>query len=88
VALFHILDPEEIEPKFRDASLLIDMETQSTLEVTQDYAKLEYVQKINAHIADLRSKAQAANMDYCLMATNRPLDAGLREYLAMRKGRL
>jgi len=88
VALFHILDPEEIEPKFGDASLLIDMETQTTLEVTADYAKLEYVQKINSHIADLRAKAQGANMDYCVMATNKPLDAGLREYLAMRKGRL
>ena len=88
VALFHILDPEEIVPKMGDASLLIDMETQTTLEVTADYAKLEYVQKINAHIAELRSKAQGANMDYCLMSTDRPLDAGLREYLAARKGRL
>ena len=88
VALFHILDPEEIAPKLGDASLLIDMETQDTLEVTPEYAREEYVTKINSHIATLKGKAQGANMDYCLMPTNKPLDAGLREYLAMRKGRI
>ena len=88
VALFHVLDPEEIAPKLGDAALLLDMETQETLEVTPEYARQEYVEKINSHIALLKSKAQAANMDYCLMATDRPLDAGLREYLGARKGRL
>ena len=88
VALFHVLDPEEIAPKFGDASLLIDMETQETLEVTPEYAREEYLTKINSHIALLKSKAQGSNMDYCLMSTSKPLDAGLREYLAMRKGRL
>jgi uncharacterized protein (DUF58 family) len=88
VALFHILDPEEIEPKLGEAVLLLDMETQETLEVTAEYSRLEYVQKINSHIAELRAKAQGANMDYCLMPTDRPLDAGLREYLAARKGRI
>ena len=87
IALFHILDPEEIAPKISDASLLVDMETQQELEVTAEYARDEYVTKINAHIALLKSKAQGANMDYCLMPTNKPLDAGLREYLNMRKGR-
>jgi uncharacterized protein (DUF58 family) len=88
VALFHVLDPEEIAPKLGDSVLLLDMETQETLEVTPEYARQEYIEKINAHIADLKSKAQGAGMDYCLMATDRPLDAGLREYLAARKGRL
>jgi uncharacterized protein (DUF58 family) len=88
VALFHVLDPEEITPKLGDAVLLLDMETQETLEVTPEYARLEYVEKINSHISELKAKAQGANMDYCLMPTDRPLDAGLREYLAARKGRL
>ena len=88
LALFHVLDPEEIVPKLGDASLLIDMETQETLEVTPEYARDEYITKINSHIATLKAKAQGANMDYCLMSTNKPLDAGLREYLAARKGRI
>jgi uncharacterized protein (DUF58 family) len=88
VALFHILDPEEIAPKLNDSALLIDMETNATLEVTPEYARDEYVHKMDAHIETLKSKAQGANMDYCLLPTNRPLDAGLREYLAARKGRI
>lgn len=88
VTLFHILDPEEIKPKFADSVMLRDMETDAMLEVTPEYARDEYTQKINAHIADIKSRAQGANMDYCLLPTDRPLDAGLREYLAARSGRL
>ena len=87
VVLFHILDPQEIQPKLRDPVLLVDMETQDALEVTPDYAHTEYKQKIDAHIADLRDKAQRAGMDYFQLDTSRPLDEGLREYLLIRQGR-
>src|ERR1700676_1842029 len=54
VVLFHILDPQEIQPKLKDSVLLVDMETQDALEVSPDYAKHEYKQKIDAHIENLR----------------------------------
>jgi uncharacterized protein (DUF58 family) len=88
VILFHLLDPQEIKPKFRDPVLLYDLEdTHNSLEVSPDYARREYRQKIDAHIEGLRSKARGAGMDYFLMDTGRPLDEGLREYLQVRKGR-
>lgn len=88
VILFHILDPEEIAPKFREPVLLVDMENAaSSLEVSPEYARHEYREKIDSHIEALRSKTRGAGMDYFLMNTSRPLDEGLREYLAVRKGR-
>src|SRR6185369_3557918 len=33
VVLFHILDPEEVEPKIGGPVLLVDMETEDTMEV-------------------------------------------------------
>src|SRR5580700_2540064 len=39
VILFHVLDQQEMEPKFRDPVLLLDMENKSSLEVTPDYAR-------------------------------------------------
>ena len=36
VVLFHVLDPEEIRPKFRDPALLEDLESGATLEVSPD----------------------------------------------------
>ncbi len=89
VILFHVLDPREIQPVFREPVLLVDMEdAASSLEVSPEYARGEYREKIDAHIEALRSKARSAGLDYFLMDTSRPLDEGLREYLAVRRGRL
>jgi len=89
VILFHVLDPQEIKPKFREPVLLVDMENDGAqLEVSPEYARDEYRRKIDAHIEALSSAARGAGLDYFLMNTDRPLDEGLREYLAVRKGRL
>jgi uncharacterized protein (DUF58 family) len=87
VVLFHVLDPEDVRPRMSGPSILVDLETNTELEVTPDYAKGEYRQKIDAHLADLRDRTQAAGMGYCLLVTDRPLDAALREYLTLRGGR-
>lgn len=86
--LFHVLDPQEISPGFRQPMLLVDMETRDTLEVSPEYARAEYRQKIDAHIEALRNQARSAGMDYCLLETSRPLDEALREYFAVRQGRM
>jgi uncharacterized protein (DUF58 family) len=88
LVLFHVLDPEEIRPKLRDPVLLEDLESGATLEVSPDYAAHEYPGKIDAHVEDLRTRAQGAGLDYFLIDTSRPLDSALREYLAIRKGRM
>ena len=87
VVLFHVLDPKDVRPALNGPSILVDLETQQHLEVTPDYAKKEYREKIQAHLTDLRDRTQAAGMGYCLLMTDRPLDAALREYLTLREGR-
>jgi uncharacterized protein (DUF58 family) len=88
LVLFHVLDPEEIRPRLRDPILMEDLESGDAMEVSPDYTKHEYPAKIDAHIEDLKTRAQAAGIDYFLVDTSRPLDAALREYLAIRKGKL
>ena len=87
VLLFHVLDPAEVRPNFRGPTTLIEMETQESLEVTPEYARLEYTKKIDAHIESLRDGARGSGMDYFLLVTDRPLDSALREYLAIRQGK-
>jgi uncharacterized protein (DUF58 family) len=87
VVLFHILDPKEIKPEFGAAATLIDLETQEHLEVTPEYARNEYREKMNAHIEALRDRARGSGLDYHLLSTDKPLDAALREYLTLRQGR-
>jgi uncharacterized protein (DUF58 family) len=87
VVLFHVLDPEDVRPKLNGPSILVDLETNNELQVTPDYSKKEYRAKVDAHLADLRERTQAAGMGYFLLMTDRPLDAALREYLSLRGGR-
>ena len=87
VVLFHVLDPEDVRPKMNGPSILVDMETDQEMEVTPDYGKKEYREKVDAHLADLRDRTQAAGMGYFLMMTDRPLDGALREYLNLRGAR-
>jgi len=89
VVLFHMLDPQEIKPTFKDPVLLFDLEeTTKSLEVSPEYARNEYRKRMAAHIETLASKTRGAGMDYFLMDTGRPLDECLREYLQVRKGRM
>jgi uncharacterized protein (DUF58 family) len=87
VVLFHVLDPKEIRPELDAPVVLVDLETTDRLEVTPEYARDEYGPKVDAHIADLRSRAQGAGMDYFVLPTDRPLDEALAEYLTIRQRR-
>jgi uncharacterized protein (DUF58 family) len=88
VALFHVLDPDEVHPRFRDPVVLVDVETEDMIEVSPDYARHEYRQRMDAHITALKDLSQGAGIDYFLATTDRPLDAALREYLFFRQGRM
>ena len=87
VVLFHVLDPEDVRPSLDGPSILVDLETNEQLETTPDFAKKEYRAKVDAHITDLRDRAKAAGLGYCLLITDNPLDDALREYLTLRGGR-
>ncbi|MBM3783599.1 MAG: DUF58 domain-containing protein [Acidobacteria bacterium] len=88
VVLFHLLDPQELRPKFDGPVLLIDSETESELETSPEYAAQEYRAKIDSHVSALETKARAAGLSYHMHATNTPLDAALREFLLVRQGRM
>jgi uncharacterized protein (DUF58 family) len=87
VVLFHVLDPREIQPGLDKPVILVDLETRDHIEVTPEYARDSYRDKIEGHISALSQSARAAGMDYHLLVTDRPLDNALREYLAIRQGR-
>ena len=87
VILFHVLDPEELRPRINDPVVLVDMETNDTLEVSPEYAREEYGSKIQQHMSALRSESQRAGLEYFFLQTDQPLDAALREYFALRQRR-
>ena len=88
VVLFHLLDPEEIRPKLKLPVLMEDLETGDTIEVSPDFVRKEYPEKIDAHLEAMKSEARGNGLGYFLIDTSRPLDGALREYLAVRGGRM
>ncbi len=84
VVLFHVLDPQEIQPKLNGPSILVDLETEQRMEVVPDYVKGEYRRKMDAHLEQMKWRTKAAGMDYQLLVTDKPLDAALSEYLFLR----
>jgi len=87
VILFHVLDPQEIRPVLSGSAILVDIETDQKIEVVPEYTKTAYRAKIDAHVESLSSQTRAAGMDYQLLVTDQPLDAALRQYLALRQER-
>ena len=87
VVLMQLLDPFELRPELRGTTLLEDMETGETLEVSPDFLQREYRDKVQAHIAALRTAAVRAGADHLLFDTSEPLDEPLRQYLNFRRKR-
>jgi hypothetical protein len=85
VVLFHLLDPQEIRPELKSPAILVDLESDQKIEVIPEYVNSTYRVKLQAHIGQLRTRAQAAGLEYQLLPTDQPLDAVLREYLSLRR---
>jgi len=87
IVFFHVLDPAEQKPDFDHSILLEDMETGDQMEISPDFVRGEYRQRMDAHIEKLRSEANGIGADYVLLDTSQPLDLALREYLLFRQRR-
>ena len=84
IMAFHIMDDFELTFPFQDMAQFEDMETQDKLHVIPEYLRTQYLTVIGNHIDTLRKGMSAAQIDYTLMNTSKPLDAGLFSYLAAR----
>jgi Protein of unknown function DUF58 len=84
IMAFHIMDDFELTFPFEDMAQFEDMETADKLHVIPEYLRTQYLNVIGNHIEALRKGMNAVQIDYTLMNTSRPLDAGLFSYLAAR----
>jgi uncharacterized protein (DUF58 family) len=87
IVLFQLVDPQERRPDWRDAVVLEDMETHRALHVSPEYLSEKYAQRLEAHLAALKSAAARARAHQVLIGTDEPLNRALRGYLLMREGR-
>lgn len=87
LALFHVLDPEEIEPSLTRISALRDLETDDTVIVDPAFLQGGYRTKFAMHCANVQQACRRIGADYTQVLTTEPLDAALQAYLRFRERR-
>jgi len=85
--VFHLLDRNELEFPFTDATNFVDLETGEKMPLVPDYLRSAYKDLITQHTEALGRQARDQRVDYTLLSTARPLDEALFAYLAARQRR-
>lgn len=82
---FHLLDKDELDFPFTDASNFIDVETGTKMPLVPDYLRKQYRALVQEHTARLGKLARERRMDYSLFDTSRPIADALYTYLGARE---
>jgi uncharacterized protein (DUF58 family) len=85
IMIFQILDRTELDPKWEESVMLEDVESGRQIEVSPDYMRTTYRERINAHLDKMRKVAARSRADHVLLVTDEPLDKALRGYMMFRQ---
>jgi len=87
IAIFHVLDPDEVEPSLTRIAALQDLESDDTVIVDPEFLANGYRRRFTAHREAISNACRRAGADYRSLSTDEPLDAALQAYLAFRARR-
>jgi uncharacterized protein (DUF58 family) len=85
IAVFHLLDPAELDFSFRDPSAFEDLESGEQIPIVPDALAEQYKALVRTHIEALRERFSANRIDYTMLSTAQPLDHALFSYLSTRE---
>lgn len=85
IIVFHVLDPQEIDFSYDEASAFQDLESGDQVPVVPDSFRKEYRRLVQEHIEALRSRFSEQRIDYALLNSSEPLDRALFSYLSSRE---
>jgi uncharacterized protein (DUF58 family) len=85
VICFHLLDKDELDFPFGEASNFIDVETGEKMPLVPDYLRAEYRKLVQEHTDRLGKLARERRVDYALFDTSRPIADALYTYLGARE---
>jgi uncharacterized protein (DUF58 family) len=87
VEVFQILDPAERDFRFGKAARFEDMESGLNLYIDPAVARENYLEKLRRHQDAARSVCEALGVAFHVVATDKPLELALFEFLRDREGR-
>jgi uncharacterized protein (DUF58 family) len=85
IIVFHLMGQNELDFDFKGFSTLEDLETGETIQVNTQRAKDAYTEKLQEHLAAIRSNLLGKRIAYRMVSTAQPLDEALRDFLVQRK---
>jgi uncharacterized protein (DUF58 family) len=85
IAVFHILDPDEIDPPYKKIAALKSLESGNTVIVDPQYLHTDYKTVFSEHCKLLESSCIKAGADYIQVKTSDPLDNAIVNYLHFRE---
>ena len=87
VAVFHVLDQQELSPDVKKISSLKSLESNESVVVDPVFLQGRYKEKFAHHCQQLKECCVKANADYTRLTTNESLDAAIVSYLQFRERR-
>ncbi|HTM21878.1 MAG TPA: hypothetical protein VL172_15260, partial [Kofleriaceae bacterium] len=84
VALFHVLDPHELELPYEGMTLFESLEDERKLLVNPAAIRREYKRRMDEFLAATRAECVGGGVEYHLVSTARPLDQTLLDFLTAR----
>ncbi len=87
IAVFHLLDDEEIEPTSKTISAFKDLETHESIIVDPEFLKTSYRSRFAAHCESMEQACRRVGADYTRVLTSEPLDAAMQAYMSFRERR-
>lgn len=85
LVVFHVLDPQEIDFDYQDASAFEDLESREQVPVVPQSFREQYRALITEHINALTTQFSEQRIDYAMIRTSEPLDRALFSYLSARE---
>ena len=85
IAVFHILDPDEIDPPYKKIAALKSLESGNTVIVDPQYLNSDYKTVFSEHCKQLENSCIKSGADYIQVKTNDSLDSAIVNYLHFRE---
>jgi uncharacterized protein (DUF58 family) len=87
LAVFHVLDPVEVEFEFKEPTLFEDAESGRMLMIDPVTARADYQRKLDEHCTAIRNILRRLDAGYSRLTTDRPLELALFDFLSARSQR-
>ncbi len=87
IAVFHVLDQQELSPDVKKISELTSLESGKSVVVDPEFLRNGYRTAIQQHCEQMEQTCLRAGADYMRILTNEPLDDAITRYLQFRERR-